>query len=239
MINDPLSTIHYPSPVVKTRPIGVLVADDHTIVRRGLVSLLSLDEGIEVVGEATDGRIAVDRAMELDPDVVLMDISMPELNGLEATRMIKKEMPHIKVLVLSAHDKDEYILQVVRSGANGYLLKNTSAEDLYAAIRAVHSGHAFFSPSVSKVLLDSYMVGGKMEGSGVSDPPPHRLTPREREILQLVAEGKTHQETANVLHISVRTVDTHCVNIMKKLDIHDSAGLVRYAITNGIVILPQ
>jgi DNA-binding NarL/FixJ family response regulator len=224
---------------VKNRPIGVLVADDHTIVRRGLVSLLSLDEGIEVVGEATDGRIAVDRAMELDPDVVLMDISMPELNGLEATRMIKKEMPHIKVLVLSAHDKDEYILQVVRSGANGYLLKNTSAEDLYAAIRAVHSGHAFFSPSVSKVLLDSYMVGGKAEGLGASDQPVHRLTPREREILQLVAEGKTHQETANVLHISVRTVDTHCVNIMKKLDIHDSAGLVRYAITNGIVILPQ
>lgn len=239
MTNDPISTIHYPSPVVKTRPISVLVADDHTIVRRGLVSLLSLDEGIEVVGEATDGRIAVDRAMELDPDVVLMDISMPELNGLEATRMIKKEMPHIKVLVLSAHDKDEYILQVVRSGANGYLLKNTSAEDLYAAIRAVSSGHAFFSPSVSKVLLDSYMVGGKTEGSGAADPPTHRLTPREREILQLVAEGKTHQEAANVLHISVRTVDTHCVNIMKKLDIHDSAGLVRYAITNGIVILPQ
>lgn len=224
---------------MKTHPIGVLVADDHTIVRRGLVSLLSLDEGIEVIGEATNGRIAVERATELDPDVVLMDISMPVLNGLEATRLIKKEMPHIKVLVLSAHDKDEYILQVVRSGANGYLLKNTSAEDLYAAIRAVHSGHAFFSPSVSKVLLDSYMDGGKPEASGAPAQVTNRLTPRERETLQLIAEGKTHQEAADILHISVRTVDTHCVNIMKKLDIHDSAGLVRYAITNGIVILPQ
>lgn len=225
---------------MKTRPIGVLVADDHTIVRRGLISLLSLDEGIEVVGEATDGRIAVDRATELDPDVVLMDISMPGLNGLEATRLIKKQMPHIKVLVLSAHDKDEYILQVVRSGANGYLLKNTSAEDLYAAIRAVHAGHAFFSPSVSKVLLDSYMDGGKGDQVPAGeDEPTTRLTPREREILQLIAEGKTHQEAATLLHISVRTVDTHCVNIMKKLDIHESAGLVRYAITNGIVILPQ
>lgn len=225
---------------MKTRPIGVLVADDHTIVRRGLVSLLSLDEGIEVVGEATDGRIAADRAMELDPDVVLMDISMPGLNGLEATRLIKKQMPHIKVLVLSAHDKDEYIFQVVRSGANGYLLKNTSAEDLYAAIRAVHAGHAFFSPSVSKVLLDSYMDGGKNDPATVGEgEPTNRLTPREREILQLIAEGKTHQEAATLLHISVRTVDTHCVNIMKKLDIHESAGLVRYAITNGIVILPQ
>jgi DNA-binding NarL/FixJ family response regulator len=225
---------------VKTRPIGVLVADDHTIVRRGLISLLSLDEGIEVVGEATDGRIAVDRAMELDPDVVLMDISMPGLNGLEATRLIKKQMPHIKVLVLSAHDKDEYIIQVVRSGANGYLLKNTSAEDLYAAIRAVYAGHAFFSPSVSKILLDSYMEGGKNDPAAeVESQPANRLTPREREILQLIAEGKTHQEAGNLLHISVRTVDTHCVNIMKKLDIHESAGLVRYAITNGIVILPQ
>lgn len=224
---------------MKTQPIGVLVADDHTIVRRGLVSLLSLDEGIEVVGEATDGRVAVDRAAELDPDVVLMDISMPGLNGLEATRLIKKQMPHIKVLVLSAHDKDEYILNVVRSGANGYLLKNTSAEDLYAAIRAVHSGHAFFSPSVSKVLLDSYMDGGKPDEDSGAVQTEQRLTPREREILQLIAEGKTHQETATLLHISVRTVDTHCVNIMKKLDIHESAGLVRYAITNGIVILPR
>jgi DNA-binding NarL/FixJ family response regulator len=221
--------------------IRVLVADDHTIVRRGLVSLLSLAEGIQVVGEAPDGMAAVECALQLDPDVVLMDINMPMLNGLEATRKIKKEAPHIKILVLSAHDNEEYIIQVIRSGANGYMLKNSSAEDLFSAIRSVYSGHAFFSPSVSKVILESYL---KVSESPQPDPgadnvPESRLTAREREILQLVAEGKTHQMVANILHISVRTVDTHCNNIMKKLDIHESAGLVTYAIKNGIVILPK
>ncbi len=226
---------------MKSQPIGVLVADDHTIVRRGLVSLLSLAEGLEVIGEASDGRVAVDLTLKLDPDVVLMDISMPGLNGLEATLRIKKESPHVKVLVLSAHDNEDYVLQVVRSGANGYLLKNSSAEELYAAIRAVHGGHAFFSPSVSRILLDSFMQSGETPGpeSTARQLPDSRLTSREREILQLIAEGKTHQEAADLLHISPRTVDTHCHNIMKKLDIHESAGLVAYAIKNGIVILPR
>lgn len=223
--------------------IGVLVADDHTIVRRGLVSLLSLVEGVEVVGEAADGRTAVDLALQLEPDVVLMDISMPVMNGLEATRRIKKEAPAIKVLVLSAHDNDEYVLQVIRSGANGYILKNGAAEDLYAAIRAVHTGHAFFSPSVSKIILDTYLdtSGTPLTRGGAQSQSPveSRLTSREREILQLVAEGRTHQAIADMLHISARTVDTHCNNIMKKLDIHESAGLVTYAIKNGIVILPR
>jgi DNA-binding NarL/FixJ family response regulator len=222
-------------------PIGVLVADDHTIVRRGLVSLLSLAEGIEVVGEAPDGRVAVERALELEPDIILMDINMPMLNGLEATRQIKKEAPHIKVLVLSAHDNEEYIIQVIRCGANGYLLKNSSAEDLFAAIRSVYSGHAFFSPSVSQVILESYLKAseGPEQEPGTGSNHDSRLTGREREILQLVAEGKNHQHVADILHISIRTVDTHCNNIMKKLDIHDSAGLATYAIKNGIVILPR
>ena len=226
---------------MKSQPIGVLVADDHTIVRRGLVSLLSLAEGIEVVGEASDGRVAVDLTMKLEPDVVLMDISMPGLNGLEATRQIKKESSQVKVLVLSAHDNEEYVLQVMRSGANGYLLKNSSAEDLYAAIRAVQAGHAFFSPSVSRMLLDSFVAS---EGAVTVDAYPRQipeslLTSREREVLQLIAEGQTHQEAAGLLHISPRTVDTHCNNIMKKLDIHESAGLVSYAMKNGIVIPPM
>jgi DNA-binding NarL/FixJ family response regulator len=176
---------------MKSQPIGVLVADDHTIVRRGLVSLLSLAEGIEVVGEASDGRLAVDLTLKLEPDVVLMDISMPGLNGLEATRRIKKESPQVKVLVLSAHDNEDYVLQVMRSGANGYLLKNSSAEDLYAAIRAVQAGHAFFSPSVSRMLLDSFVAS---EGAVTVIIPRHipesLLTSREREVLQLIAEGK-------------------------------------------------
>jgi DNA-binding NarL/FixJ family response regulator len=224
-----------------TQPISVLVADDHTIVRRGLISLLSIAEGIRVVGEAADGRTAVERALEIDPDVVLMDINMPLLNGLEATRKLKKEAPHIRILVLSAHDNEEYILQVIQSGANGYLLKNSSADDLFSAIRSVYTGHAFFSPSVSKVILESYLkASGSMDDqSDAGRVPESRLTSREREILQLVAEGKTHQQVADLLHISVRTVDTHSNNIMKKLDIHDTAGLATYAIKNGIVMLPR
>jgi len=221
------------------KPITVLVADDHTIVRRGLVSLLSLGDGIEVVAEAPDGRVAVELALQLEPDVILMDISMPVLNGLEATARIKKQAPHIKVLVLSAYDNEEYITQVVRSGANGYLLKNSSSEELYSAIRSVSSGHAFFSPAVSKIIADNYVRGSVTGQAEARVSTDSRLTAREREILQLVAEGHTHQKVADSLHISVRTVDTHCSNIMKKLDIHESAGLVTYAIKNGIVILPK
>ncbi|MBP1647140.1 MAG: TRAP-type C4-dicarboxylate transporter, periplasmic solute-binding protein [Bacteroidetes bacterium] len=222
------------------KTIKLLIADDHTIVRRALISLLSLNERMEVVGEAADGRVAVELADRLEPDVVLMDISMPALNGLEATRQIRKQSPSVKILILTAHDNEEYVLEVVRSGANGYILKNCAAEDLYNAIVSIHSGHAFFSPSVSKILADDYVRSINPDGSGGSplktDP---RLTAREREILQLVAEGETHQRIAETLHISVRTVDTHCNNIMKKLDIHDTASLVTYAIKNGILILPR
>jgi len=227
------------APVQKIR---VLVADDHTIVRRGFVSLLSLADGVEVVGEAENGREAVEKAMLLLPDVVLLDINMPVLNGLQATQQIRQKAPEVKVLIVTAHDNDEYVLQVVRSGASGYLLKNTSAEDLFAAIRAVQAGGAFYSPSVSKILA-SFQT--KQVSPAVEAPPGNearaetRLTSREREVLQLVAEGYTHQQIASALSISRRTVDTHCNNIMSKLDIHDNAGLTTYAIKNGIVILPK
>jgi DNA-binding NarL/FixJ family response regulator len=219
--------------------ITVLIADDHTILRRGLVSLLSLNQNIEVIGEAEDGRSAVEMALRLEPDVVLMDLSMPVLNGLEATAQLKKESPAMKVLILSAHDNDEYVNQVVRSGANGYALKNTSPEELYTAIRTVHSGHTFFSPSLTGRFGDLGVASGEGAEPGKDPLRAGGLTSREREVLQLIAEGETHQHIADRLFISVRTVDTHTNNIMKKLNLHDTASLVTYAIKNGIVILPR
>ncbi len=216
------------------RRIRVLVADDHTIVRRGLTSLLSLAEGIEVVAEAENGREAVEKASLLLPDVVLMDVSMPLLNGLEATEQIKRKQPDIKILILSAHDNEEYVTQVVESGANGYLLKNIAAADLFRAIRGVHAGEDFFSPVVSGAIA----ARSRPEEGNISRGRS-RLTAREREVLQLVAEGNHHQRIADLLNISVRTVDTHCNNIMRKLDLHDRANLATYAINNGIVRLPK
>jgi len=219
--------------------ITVLIADDHTILRRGLVSLLSLNPGIKVIGEAEDGAGAVELALRLRPDVVLMDLSMPVLNGLEATARLKKEAPGMKVLILSAHDNDEYVSQVIRSGANGYVLKNTSPEELNTAIRTVSAGHRFFSPSLSGRFGDPGLSGALAGDDGRDPLRGNALTSREREILQLVAEGETHQHIADRLFISVRTVDTHTNNIMKKLNLHDTASLVTYAIKNGIVILPR
>jgi DNA-binding NarL/FixJ family response regulator len=219
------------------KKITVLIADDHTIVRHGIASLLSLNEDFQTVAEAENGRDAVDLTIQLKPDVVLMDIGMPVLNGLEATRQIRKHVPQSRVLILSGYDNDEYILQVVQSGANGYVLKTTLLEDLYAAIRSVYNGQAFFSPSVSKVIVEGYL--NRSSSSIASAKSLRSLTTREREILQLIAEGHLHQQIALRLSISVRTVDTHRNNIMKKLDIHDTAGLVNYAIKNGITIIPH
>jgi DNA-binding NarL/FixJ family response regulator len=220
------------------KKISVLIADDHAIVRHGIVSLLSVSDEFEVIGEAENGREAVELALSKEPDVVLMDIGMPILNGLEATRQIKKGAPHVKVLVLSGYDNDEYILQVIQCGANGYILKTTVPEDLYAAIRSVKKGQAFFSPSVSRVIVENYVTRSTTStGRNEKTKPQHALTTREREILQLIAEGYLHQQISERLKISVRTVDTHRNNIMKKLDLHDTASLVTYAIKNGIVIM--
>jgi two-component system, NarL family, response regulator NreC len=225
------------------KKIRIIVADDHVIVRKGIVSLISLNPDFEVVGEALNGKIAVELALLKEPDIVLMDISMPELSGLDATRIIKKKLPDVKVLVLSAYDNEEYVVQVLQSGANGYLLKNILPDDLYSAIKAVNDGLAFFSPTISKIMLESYlkkiMPGASIAGDNDLSSYVGPLTAREREILQLIAEGKSHQQIAELLYISVRTVDTHRNNIIKKLNLHDTASLVTYAIKHGITVIPK
>ena len=212
--------------------ITVLLADDHTVVRQGLRALLEAEEDITVVGEAENGRQAVQMAKRLQPEVVVMDIAMPQLNGLEATRQITKESPKSHVLILSSYSDDEYVQQLTDAGASGYLVKQTAANDLVTAIREAKKGNAFFSPAISKRLLEHYR-------SSIHRPSdqkkPTKLTPRELEVLQLVAEGYANKQIAAELFISVKTVEKHRQQLMHKLDIHDIAGLTRYAIAKGII----
>jgi DNA-binding NarL/FixJ family response regulator len=218
------------------KKITVLLAEDHTIVREGFRRMLELEEDLEVVGEAQDGRQAVALVKKLRPAVVLMDIAMPRLNGLEATRQALKAVPATKVLMLSAHSDDAYVQSAAESGAVGFLLKQTSAHDVCRAIREVQMGKTFFSPSVSR----------RQDRLHRQDPPspdragPHhtkvaQLTSREMEVLQLIAEGKANKEAAAELGISAKTVGKHREHLMEKLDIHDTAGLTRYAISAGII----
>jgi two-component system response regulator NreC len=213
--------------------IKVLLADDHTIVRQGLRALLDSQENIEVVGEAEDGRQAFEKTKELVPDVVVIDITMPNLNGVEATRQIKKLNQEIKVLVLTVHDNEEYVHQILQAGASGYLLKESAVSDLVSAINAVKKGDIFLSPSISKVVVKDY-IKNSVEGSGDFDSLDV-LTGREREVLQLVAEGHTNREVAHHLKLSVKTVDVHRYHIMEKLNIHDVTGLVKYSIKKGLI----
>lgn len=215
------------------KSIAVLIADDHTVVREGLRKLLEAEDGIEVVGEAATGRKAVELTKKLQPDVVVMDIAMPKMNGLEATRQIRKADPDAKILILSAHSDDAYVENVAALGASGYLIKQTSAHFLSEAIREVHKGKTFFSPSVAKRMHKRQQDSLSRKGvpkAGVSD-----LSAREMEVLQLIAEGEANKQIADSLGISIKTVEKHRDHLMRKLDIHDTAGLTRYAIASGII----
>jgi len=213
--------------------ITVLLAEDHTIVREGFRKMLELERDLEVVGEAQTGRQAVELVKRLRPAVVLMDIAMPLLNGLEATRQVLKAVPATKVLILSAHSDDAYVKGATESGAKGFLLKQTSSHDVCQAIREVHKGNTFFSPAIAKRLhqFDRQSPGP----AGLRKHKLARLTSREMEVLQLIAEGKANKETAAELGIGIKTVEKHREHLMEKLDIHDTAGLTRYAISAGII----
>jgi DNA-binding NarL/FixJ family response regulator len=213
--------------------ITVLLAEDHTIVREGFRKMLEIEDDIEVAGEAEQGRQAVALAKKLRPDVVLMDIAMPLLNGLEATRQILKALPAAKVLILSAHNDDAYVKSAAESGAVGFLLKQTSAHDVCRAIREVQAGKTFFGGLISK-RLDRLSPPAR-DRKGPLAKKAAQLTSREMEVLQLIAEGKANKATAAELGIGVKTVEKHREHLMDKLDIHDTAGLTRYAISAGII----
>lgn len=216
--------------------IKVLIADDHPIVRSGICSLLESQTDLEVVGEAESGREAISMARELMPDVVVMDIAMPDVNGLEATRQIKKHSPHINILALTVYDNEEYFFQMLSAGASGYLPKKAATEELVQAIRAVHQGAAFLYPTVAKKLIGEYL---RRVDSGEELASYDGLTPREKEVLKLIAEGFTNQEIANQLYLSKKTIETHKENIMNKLNMHNRVELVKYAIRKGLINIDQ
>jgi len=211
--------------------IRILLADDHTILRDGLRSLIESEEDMVVVGEAEDGRSAVRMTRKLGPDVVIMDVTMPLLNGLEATRKIRRSCPRVKVLILSMHDNEEYIRHALASGAMGYILKDAAARDLLAAIREVHRGEAVLSPAITRLVIEDYLRWGDIGAERVANG----LSAREREVLQLIAEGYTNKQIAEILHISIKTVQAHRGNIMSKLDLHDRGDLIKYAIQKKII----
>jgi DNA-binding NarL/FixJ family response regulator len=211
-------------------PIRILLCDDHLLIRASLKSLIGEFPGIEVVGEAGDGRAALEHADKLRPNVVLMDIAMPGLNGLEATRRLVKDQPQMRVVMLSMHSDESHVLQALRAGASGYVLKGSAPRELEMAIEAVARGEIFLSPAISKHVIDVYLNRAEGQANSLD-----LLTPRQREILQLIAEGKSSKQIAQILEASVKTIESHRASLMERLDIHDVAGLVRYAIRHGLV----
>ena len=212
--------------------IRVLLVDDHAILRAGLRAILSAEADIEVVGEAGDGKEAVAKAEKLRPDVALMDISMPVMDGLEATHRIQQCCPEAKVLVLTVHDNEEYLFQVLKAGGSGYVVKKSADTELISAIRAVHRGEAFLSPMATKMVIGGYLRAMGLEGAKQSYTS---LTSREEEVLKLITEGYTNQEIADRLIISVKTVESHRAHILDKLELHTRADLVKYARTHGML----
>lgn len=213
--------------------IKVLVVDDHPVVRKGLQSCLARHDHIKVVGEASDGDEAMRKSRELSPDLILMDITMPKMNGLAVTELLRKEAPRTKVLVISVHSNKEYIFRVIQAGAHGYVSKEAPPDELVRAIESVFEGEPFFSEDIARAALNQFVAtGGKKE-------PFAQLTSRERQVLVLIAEGQSNKEIANKLGIGVRTIETHRERIMRRLDIHSVAGLTKFAIANGMVSLDE
>jgi DNA-binding NarL/FixJ family response regulator len=215
----------------KTR---VVIADDHALVREGIIAYLKLYEDIEVVGQASNGLEAIKQVDELKPDIILMDIAMPELGGLEATLEIKKREPDVKILVLTQYDDKEYVSRLLKAGVSGYILKHAVGTDLISAIRAVSRGESYLYSTIAASVIDGYL--GKPSELSVEDPY-ERLTDREKQVLKLIAEGHSHKEIASLLNISVKTVIAHQTNISEKIDVHSRAGLIKFAISKGIIKL--
>ena len=209
--------------------IKILVVDDHPVVRKGLQLCLAREQRLKIVGEAADGDEAVRKARDLEPDLVLMDISMPRMNGLAVTEVLRKQSPDVKVLILSVHSNKEYIFRIIQAGAHGYVSKEAKPEELLRAIECVYSGEPFFSEDIARAALNQFVTrGGQKE-------PFNDLTSRERQVLVLIAEGQSNKQIAHQLGIGVRTIETHRERIMRRLDIHSVAGLTKYAIANGLV----
>lgn len=222
------------------RKTRLLVADDHSVVRDGIRSVLRSSPEYRIVAEAENGERAVELARVHKPDVIIMDISMPKLNGIEATAIIKKENPDVKIVILTVHEDEEYVYQILRAGANGYVLKSAGKKEIFAAIKSAMAGERFFSPGVSRMIIDGFVK----RASEQTQPPDEargaqltQLTNREVEVLQYIAQGYTNRKIAETLFLSIRTVNTHRTNLMQKLNIHDTARLVRYAIETGLVKL--